>query len=234
MRTSLVLKLSLAAGILGALLLSRPFSAEAEGVLDVYGGIAHHRPAELSINRTAPATTIHTTADAPDSMVLGARVKYWFETKPWVCVGGDLDGYAFDSPVLKADVFPVSVFTGIRVPFASTADHPSGRIQVYGLGGISVVIADVSVSVSGMNGHTSFGPWSSTTPVIPYLAAGLAVQPWREYGLFLEYRRVGFDAHFITTNSVIIPTSNTNFDASFSADQFLFGLTIRFPARKGE
>lgn len=206
----------------------------AEAVLDLYAGTAQHRPADLFVNQTSPPQNLHLTVDGSASPVLGGRVLCWFERAPWVGLGGDISYYEFDSATLNANVFPASIFGGLRIPLGSTPSHPAGRAQIYGFGGFSVLMADVRASVNGMSGHTFISPWTNTGEsssglVAPYLSFGVAVQPWKSNGFFLEYRRVAFDVDFLTTNSPLFPTSNTQFKTSFATDQILLGFSFRSP-----
>ncbi|MBL0057806.1 MAG: hypothetical protein IPP35_01470 [Elusimicrobia bacterium] len=186
------------------------------------------------MNQTSPPQNLHLTVNGSASPVFGGRVLCWFERAPWAGLGGDISYYEFNSAVLNANVFPASVFGGLRIPLGIPSNHSAARAQIYGFGGLSVLLADVRASVNGITGHTFISPWtntgeSSTGLVAPYLSAGLAVQPWESHGFFLEYRHVAFDVDFLTTHSPLFPTSNTRFEASFATDQILLGFSFCFP-----
>lgn len=215
-----------------------PMNAGGEKFVDVYyGGWNLNSNADVSVSGTGSSVTAPATAsgDLSSSWVLGARMGGWFPAHKWFGLGVDIGYIDAEGAGIDAKIFPVSLFLAFRAPLLATSGVPSGRLQPYAMGGLSIAMVDISVSIDGAGGSStqgggcmfSFGECGSP-PISAYLAAGVAWQPVRNVALFAEYRHSHFDVDYETP--AFFP--DTRVDASINTDIVLFGISFRFGAQE--
>jgi len=210
--------------------------ARCEGFLDVYGGWVVDSRADVSVSetRSSGTTTAVASGELTSSAAFGARMGAWHPTYSWLGLGMDLGYLDAKGSGLGAKIFPISLFLAARAPLFATSEFPSGRLQPYAMGGLTIPVIDISVEVNGIGGSSTLGclplgyGGCDDTVVAPYLVAGVAWQPARNLALFAEYRHSQFSANFDTTNSFLFPTMNGRVDVSFSTEHVILGISYRF------
>ena len=211
-------------------------NARSEQFIDVYGGRAISSHADVSVSETTSSgtTSAEVSGELSSSGAFGVRLGGWFPTYDWLGLGMDLGFLRAQGSGLDAKIFPLSLFLAVRAPLLATYKVPSGRLQPYAMGGLTIALVDISAEVDGMGGSSMkgclpIGYGGCGNKVLgPYLAGGLAWQPIRNMALFAEYRYTHFSVDFETTNSFIFPTVRGNVDASVSINHLLFGISYRF------
>ena len=220
-------------------LIAAQANAGSEGFLDLYIGTANNWRADVSVSETTSSGTTSAAAsiDLPSSTEFGIRFGAWFPTYNWIGLGIDLGYSHADGPGVDINAYPMTLLLALRAPLFPTTDRPGGRLQPYAMAGVSFYITDVSIQLEGMGGSSNQMSWpwpyaaNSTNHVFgPYLAAGLAWQPSKNFAIFGEYRHTSFDVGYDTTNSWIWPTANGRVDTTVKADRILFGVSYRFGA----
>lgn len=207
--------------------------AGAEGFLELYGGPFLKGSADVRVSETTSSGT--TSADGSielsSASAFGLRASVWHPTYNWIGIGMDAGYLTMKGPGVDITALPLSFLLALRVPLFATPEIPSGRLQPYGMAGVSFYSIDASVQFSGVGGSTLKGNWlfgsSGPTEVGPYLAAGLAWQLARNFALFGEYRYTTFDVAFDTTNSFLFPTANGHVDTTVTTQYILFGISYR-------
>lgn len=145
----------------------------------------------------------------------------------------DLGYFHAEGTGVDISALPLSLLFALRAPLFPTPDRPGGRLQPYGMAGVTFYKIDSSVHLDGMGGSTTKWGWPGIAnggdPVVgPYLAAGLAWQPVKNVAIFGEYRYSRFDVEFDTTDSIILPTMNGRVDTTVDIDRIIFGISYRF------
>jgi hypothetical protein len=238
-----IIPLKIAASTLfSVLLIAAHGNAWGEGFIDLYAGVKKNNMADVNVSETRSSGTTSAAAsiDLSSSTEFGMRCGAWGDTTyNWVGMGIDLGYLHADGPGVDITALPFTLLLALRAPLFPTPEIPGGRLQPYGMAGVSFYITDVSVQLNGMGGNSNqmSWPWPSTSVdkvYGPYLATGLAWQPKKSLAIFGEYRYSSFDVDFDTTNSFLFPTANGKVDTTVKADRILFGISLRFGAANSE
>jgi opacity protein-like surface antigen len=209
-----------------------PAQALAEGFIDIYGGWASTRDADVDVSISSSGLGFVSTesdtekVDFGSSYTLGARVGYWFEKFPYVGIAGDLSYFRAENKTVEIQVVPISLLLMLHCPLFKSEKFPHGRIQPYaGIGpGFFLSVSDVDLrptlpkSVSG----TSFDVGLD-------LRAGIAWQFHKHLALFGEYRYTDFTVDLEQTDVLYgLAGTKETMKTQLSTNHFLIGISYRF------
>jgi opacity protein-like surface antigen len=209
-----------------------PAQALAEGFIDIYGGWASTRDADVDVSISSSGLGFVSTesdtekVDFGSSYTLGARVGYWFEKLPYVGIAGDLSYFRAEDKTTEIHVVPISLLLMLRYPLFKSEKFPNGRIQPYaGIGpGFFLSVSDVDFrptlpkTLSG----TSFDVGLD-------LRAGIAWQFHKHLALFGEYRYTDFSIDLEQTDILYgLAGTKETMKTQLSTNHFLIGISYRF------
>ena len=210
--------------LLGATVLVLTFAgptrpAGAEVFVDLYGGGAFTRDADITIHDGAP---LNATLKFDTEATGGGRVGYWLTGAglPWLGFGVDVSYYAPATSAADVDarlqVIPISALVLLRIPLLADPEVPTGRVQPYIGGGPSLVATRVKLDAPALGERFS----DTVAELGADLRAGLTFMLTRNVGVFAEGRYL-----FFTTK----PGAHSfGVDLDIETFQALGGLTLRF------
>jgi hypothetical protein len=217
------------------------FAAQAEGFLDLYGGVAPAPSADVTVTEFAPfftQATAQRNVSFGASSTFGARAGGWTSNVPWFGLALDVSSVRASGSDLDVGAIPVSALLMFRA-----ASEPSSRVtlQPYAAIGPSKVIVpklriDFRPAVKESVAESPSGGWGID------LRGGLAWKFSSRVALFAEYRyiwfHVGYEQKGCLTLScglinVILPLAGANdgtrrkAEAKVDSHQFLAGTSFR-------
>jgi hypothetical protein len=219
------------------------FAAQAEGFLDLYGGVAPARTADVTVTEFAPFFAASATAQRNVSFgassTFGARAGGWIS--PWFGLALDVSSVRASGGDLNTGAIPISPLLMFRWPEAASEPILKLPIELYAAVGPSLVIVpelriDFRPAVAEKVAESPSGGWGVD------LRGGLAWKFSSRVALFAEYRyiryHVGFEEKACLTLScvlinVITPLAGANdgtrrkADATVDSHQFLAGTSFR-------
>jgi opacity protein-like surface antigen len=209
-----------------------PPQSLAEGFIDIYGGWASTRDADvdLSISYSSlgfVSTESHTEkVDFGSSYTLGVRAGGWFEKFPYVGIAGDLSYFKAENETAEIHVVPISLLLMLRYPLFKSEKFRHGRLQPYVAIGpgffISVFNADFRPTLPDTFSGTSFDVGLD-------LRAGLAWQFHKHLALFGEYRYTDFSIDLERTDILFgLAGTKETMKTHLTTNHFLVGVSYRF------
>ncbi|HEY7363501.1 MAG TPA: outer membrane beta-barrel protein [Methylomirabilota bacterium] len=178
MMTRLQRALGITCGVLCALLVAAPASAEWFG--DLWFGASRTQSEDLKV--TVLDVTLTDEVDYSTTFAAGVRVGYWFDSASWLGLALDVSYFRPDPDV---NVFPVSALVMLRIPILTSEEFPSGRLQPYIAAGpgffASKFAGDLGGDLGGRASDTSFDVGLD-------LRGGLTYMFSKDFGIFAEYR----------------------------------------------
>jgi opacity protein-like surface antigen len=227
----------------GAVLLTGPAPASAEFQLDLYVGGALTNNVDFSFSGMGGSGSTQ-GMDVSNALVFGGRIGYWFDALPWFGVA--VDGFKFTPDIpsqtvngsfagagavsgqaqkLNLTIQAVSFELKARLPLLKDATYPQGRLQPYVLAGPAVFFADLSDT----GNFVPSGQSNSDTEVGVKAGAGVAFQIIPQIAVFGEYRFTHFNPSWSFTDSSVTPRASFNLSTNINTNQFVVGLSFRFP-----
>jgi opacity protein-like surface antigen len=209
-----------------------PAQALAEGFIDIYGGWASTRDADVDVSISSSSLGfVHTESHAQkidfgSSYTLGARAGGWFEKLPYVGIGGDLSYFKAENETTEIHVVPISLLLMLRYPLFKSEKFRHGRIQPYvGIGPgifLSVSNVDFRPTVPKTISGTSFDVGLD-------LRAGIAWQFHKHLALFGEYRYTDFSIDLEQTDILYgLAGTKETMNTQLTTNHFLIGISYRF------
>ncbi len=206
--------------------------ALAEGFIDIYGGWASTRDADVDVSISSSSLGFVSTesrtekVDFDSSYTLGARAGYWFEKFPYVGIAADLSYFKAEDKTTEIHVVPISLMLMLRYPLFKSEKFPHGRIQPYvGIGPgffISVSNVDFRPTLPDTFSGASFDVGLD-------LRAGLAWQFHKHFAFFGEYRYTDFSINFEQTDILFgLAGTKETMKAHLTTNHFLVGVSYRF------
>ena len=160
-------------------------AAHAEGFFDLRVGGSFTSEGEVELS--ALGASLSFDSEFEDSVTVGGRLGYWFESAPWVGLAVDASYFAPDAedggPDL--DVIPVSPLLMLRAPLVTDEEFPHGRFQPFlGIGpGIFITLLDDPTGYSDEPADVGLD-----------LHAGVRVALSQMVGIFVQYRFTTYEA----------------------------------------
>jgi opacity protein-like surface antigen len=153
--------------------------AHAEAFFDLRTGASFTDEGDVEISTFVGSVDF--SSEFEDSVTVGGRAGYWFESLPWLGLAVDASYFAPDTEDagFELDVIPVSPLLMLRAPLASDEEYPHGRFQPFvGIGpGIFITLVDADGGYSDEPADVGLD-----------LHAGLRFLLSRSVGLFVQYR----------------------------------------------
>jgi opacity protein-like surface antigen len=209
-----------------------PAQALAEGFIDIYGGWASTRDADVDVSISSSglgfvSTESHTeNVDFGSSYTLGARAGGWFEKLPYVGIAGDASYFKAENKTTEIHVVPISLLLMLRYPLFKSEKFRHGRIQPYAAVGpgffLSVSDVDFQPTLPKTVSGTSFDVGLD-------LRAGLAWQFHKHLALFGEYRYTDFSIDLEQTDILYgLAGTKETMKTQLTTNHFLIGISYRF------
>ena len=206
--------------------------ALAEGFIDIYGGWANTRDADVDVSISSSGLGFvnmeshKEKVDFASSYGLGARAGYWFEKLPYVGIAGDLSYFKAENKTADIYVVPVSLLLMLRWPLLKNEDFPKGRLQPYvGIGPgffFSVTKVDFRPTLPKTFSGTSFDVGLD-------LRAGIAWQFQKHLALLGEYRYTDFSIDLEQTDILYgFAGTKETMKTELATNHFLIGISYRF------
>jgi outer membrane protein W len=217
-----------------------PTQALAEGFMDIYGGWASTRDADIDLTITTTSFGLltgrtYTTTESHkekiefgSSYTLGARVGgYWSKDFPYVGLAIDASYFKVGDEHAKIHVIPLSVLVMLRYPLFKNEKFPYGKIQPYAGIGPSLILSIFDVD---FRPNLSENLHDSSIDLGLDVRAGMAWQFHKHLALFGEYRYTNFNISAKTEGGAIIPFSSSYYTikTQLGTNHFLAGISYRF------
>jgi len=209
-----------------------PAQALAEGFMDIYGGWASTRDANVDVSISSSSLGFVSReshkekVDFGSSYTLGARVGYWFEKFPYVGIAGDLSYFKAENKTTEIHVVPVSLLLMLRYPLIKSEKFQYGRLQPYvGIGpGFFLSISNVDFRPTVQDTFSG-----ASVDVGLDLRAGIAWQFQKHLALFGEYRYTGFSIDLEQTDILYgFAGTKETMKTQLATNHFLIGISYRF------
>jgi hypothetical protein len=221
------------------------FAAHAEGFLDLYGGVAPARSADVTVTEfspfLAPATAQRKVSFGASSS-FGARAGRWLANVPWFGFAIDVSSVRASGSDLNIGAIPISLLLMFRWPQAASEPILKLPIQLHAAVGPSLVIVpelriDLRPDVAKKVAESPSGGWGVD------LRSGLAWNFSSRVALFAEYRYIRYHVGFkekvcLTLRCVLINAvipfpgasdgTRRKADATVESHQFVAGTSFRF------
>jgi hypothetical protein len=234
--------------IVAGLLALAPFSAGAQGFVDLYFGAAWPEEDEVDTHADDPIVNemirYNSDVEWDATPSIGMRGGYWFEEPGFnfIGVGIDLSGYgAFeDSGFASLDAWltPLTPLLMLRIPLLASEEFPGGRIQPYGAVGpgftLSAADADLDELRDDFSGfNTRIDDFEAASFDVGLDArGGLTILFSPHFGIFGEYRYTYIEPEFEDETDVCDNfgcfETDIDIEPTLSTHHAVFGLTFRF------
>ncbi len=213
-----------------SLLAMAPRVASAEVFLDLYGGVANTRNADVTVEEssffTIPTTlTVTRRVDFDSSVTLGGRIGYWFESVPWLGLALDVSSFQAEGDGVDIALFPVSPLLMLRWPLFTSDELPQGRLQPYVGIGPGIFISNFEVDFRPAITRKVSG-W--VVDVGLDTRAGLALQLHQNFAIFGEFRFTHVSLEVLDPAAFFGPSRSRTAETSLDTNHFLVGVSFRF------
>lgn len=188
--------------------------------LQVWGRDSGGTPASRSANLSADA-----------SVEYGARGAVLIEGTPWL-YGGDLGRFSTGGTCCMTLDVPSFAFFGGWQPRDPWLGKEGGGLRPYVLAGVAVPLIDGTAQINDLMVDVG-GVSGSFSEVSPYLAAGLAWELTRQFGVVAEYRYRRFGFHDAQPNATPYEAENIEVEGTLDAGGISVGLRWNIPPGAG-
>ena len=213
-------------------------SAQAEFVVDLYGGLAKTENGEVEALKSSVVASgpgfitvsekFKMDVNFKDSFMVGGRVTYWTQRFPWLGVA--LDGSYFDAEAKNANidipVVGVSLLMMMRYPMFPNEQFPQGRLQPYLGGGLELAFGKAKAEFENNGAKTKIK--DSNGGVGVDLRAGMLWPVHRHWGIFTEYRFTYLDFDQDDTSNFDENGKWKDLEIELTTHHFLVGISFRF------